>query len=317
MAIHPDNAFASVGTTDCATSTTLATTTKSNLFPSGAGMSMDIRDDENGYRYATCYTTTGGDGGGSYGESQAMCLGCKQQADYPSKVIHLGTCQPISPRHITHTKTQQNYDVIAVAPHTETLELMVTYREKAARGWVFTRPLVMFTEPVVLEFPATGEMSLRFVPALHSTAKLDTQLREMLETEKNKRQTETVTRESLTERIQRRNDRQFFDAVATAEHASELLKRERDRAAGDALDALKVLAEEKAKDPGTQIILAAKVAATPKTLSQLRADHATRVEPTAAEIRERSKTCTHEAYELMLEGHWLVCVYCHHMKRPT
>lgn len=56
----------------------------------------------------------------------------------------------ITPGRYRHYKGNE-YEVIGLATHSETLEAMVVYRPLYGEGGLWVRPAVMFTETVVID----------------------------------------------------------------------------------------------------------------------------------------------------------------------
>jgi hypothetical protein len=56
------------------------------------------------------------------------------------------------------------YEVIALARHSETLEVVVVYRALYGEGGLWVRPYAMFTENIVLD----GRAVRRFAPLGHT-----------------------------------------------------------------------------------------------------------------------------------------------------
>lgn len=60
-----------------------------------------------------------------------------------------------------------NYEVIGIAFHSETHELMVVYRPEYGEKKLWVRPLAMFQETVTLDTPQGGtQQVLRFTPLI-------------------------------------------------------------------------------------------------------------------------------------------------------
>lgn len=64
----------------------------------------------------------------------------------------------VRPGHYRHFKGNE-YEVIGVARHSETLEPMVVYRALYGEGGLWVRPLSMFTEQVVVDGVAVSRFS--------------------------------------------------------------------------------------------------------------------------------------------------------------
>jgi hypothetical protein len=57
---------------------------------------------------------------------------------------------PITPGRYRHYKGNE-YEVIGIAQHSETLEAMVVYRPLYGEGGLWVRPAAMFAEDVVID----------------------------------------------------------------------------------------------------------------------------------------------------------------------
>lgn len=66
---------------------------------------------------------------------------------------------PLQPGRYRHYKGNE-YDVVAVARHSETLEPVVVYRALYGEGGLWVRPYAMFCEEVVVD----GRSVRRFAP---------------------------------------------------------------------------------------------------------------------------------------------------------
>ncbi|GHH57260.1 DUF1653 domain-containing protein [[Pseudomonas] boreopolis] len=66
---------------------------------------------------------------------------------------------PLKPGRYRHYKGNE-YDVVAVARHSETLEPVVVYRALYGEGGLWVRPYAMFCEEVVVD----GRSVRRFAP---------------------------------------------------------------------------------------------------------------------------------------------------------
>ncbi|MBL8516591.1 MAG: DUF1653 domain-containing protein [Betaproteobacteria bacterium] len=66
----------------------------------------------------------------------------------------------LTPGRYRHYKGGE-YEVIAVARHSETLEPVVVYRALYGEGGLWVRPYAMFCETIVVD----GKSVFRFVPA--------------------------------------------------------------------------------------------------------------------------------------------------------
>ena len=53
--------------------------------------------------------------------------------------------------HYRHYRTGQDYEIIAIAKHSETLENMVVYKALYEGGGTWTRPQAMFEENVEID----------------------------------------------------------------------------------------------------------------------------------------------------------------------
>lgn len=69
-----------------------------------------------------------------------------------------------------HYRNRQLYRIVSISRHTETQEILITYKAMYGEGHEWTRPYTMFAEQVDLD---DGSKSPRFIPQFYQPASLN------------------------------------------------------------------------------------------------------------------------------------------------